>query len=183
MSMSNYMETIVDKAAKQRFVGETINGIEINDASAEMVDGGEFDIYISGKCEKELEYIIKELDVLKEVKSEINDFIGKGVSGNDLNIFVNTLWKKIEDMKDEITGAIQDEMYENIMDMNRDFYSNMSKEYFGAEIGGFLVLDTNVNDASNSFYGSVSYTIYPDGVSVDVKNFDKETLKNYIENA
>lgn len=187
MSMEVFLTSAVRSLAEDFFSEEKINGIEIHGIDVSRVSAGDFVIDLSGRYAEDFNYILKEYYLMKAIREEaetaVYDAPDSTLSDTALNNLVDKLWKKVEDLQDEIYEVVDEEMYEQVSYIQNDFNYLVYNDYFSASIvGGGEIVETSLKNAIEQEYGSMSIYIHTNALYPEVLNMDKDTLRTFIEN-
>lgn len=187
MAMEIFLTNAVRSLAEDFFSEEKINGIEIHGIDVSRVSAGDFVIDLSGRYTEDFNYIIKEYYLMNIIKEEaetaVFDAPNSTLSDTALKNLVDKLWKKVEDLQDEIHEIVEEEMYEQVSHIQNDFNSLVYNDIFSASIvGGNEIVETTLKEVIEKEYGSMDVSIHTDALYSEILNMNKDTLRTFIEN-
>lgn len=192
MSMSDYLEKNIEKAANSYFDGENVGGLNVSGISFTVEDLGDYHIWLSGSYTEDFMYMLRNSEYYGEVINKIadklnaiaydaQDYDNETLKKNFIKDKVDELWKTVEDSYDEIYEGVVEGLYEQLSYAGSDLQNEVNNEMIESQVGGVDVDEFKIGEYFEEVNGSrASITVYEEA-SIDLTNFSRDTLEEFIE--
>lgn len=187
MSMSDFIEKSIENAVNSYFIGENIGGLQVSDLDFDVNELGDYSIYLYGEYSIDFKEVLNDYGVLSGVKEALNDIAYNMPDSNDsvrkeyIKKGVDEQWKVVQELEGEINEAVVEELYEQLIYAGHDVQAYVNNMEISSTVGDIEVDDFAIKDYINEVVGNgVSLTVF-EQASIDLKNYNKDTLEEYIE--
>lgn len=192
MSMSDFIEENVEAIANVHFEGENVGGLKVSGVSFDVEELGDYHIWLSGIYEEDFVYLLKNheyygetirniAEKLNQVYEDAQDYDNEARREKYIQDKVDELWKEVESNEGEIYEILSEGLAEQMMYVSSDVQNSVNNYDIYSEVGEVDVDEFTIGEYFVEVNGSKArITVFEEG-SIILKNFEKETLRNYIE--
>lgn len=191
MSMSDFLEENIEAMANTHFVGENIGGLKVDGIDFNAEDLGQYNIWLYGSYTEDFMYMLKNSEYYGEIINKISeslnqiaydaqDYDTEAEEKNFIKEKVDELWKTVEDSYDEIYENVIEGLYEQLIYAGSDLENDINNTEIIPEVGGVEISDFKIRDYFEEVSGSrVSITVFEEA-SIELKNFSRDNLEEYV---
>ena len=192
MSMSDYLEKNIEAIVNAHFEGENVGGLQVSDVSFDVQDLGDYHVWLSGVYEEDFMFLLKNYDYygevihdiaekLNQIYADAQDYDSGEIREKYIQDKVDELWKEVESNESDIYETLSEGLAEQMVYAASDIQNSVNNCDISSEVGGVDVDEFTIGEYFDEVNGLRVFIAVFEEASIVLKNFEKETLRNYIE--
>lgn len=192
MSMSVFLEKNIEAIANDYFEGENVGGLKVSGVSLDVEDFGDYHIWLFGVYEEDFMYLLKNNEyyggVIRDISEKLDQIYEDAQDYNNgakreafIQDKVDELWRVVEPNEGDIYETLSEGLSEQMVYASSDFQNIINNYTISSEVGGVDVDEFTIGEYFEEVNGSRVFIAVMEEASIVLNDFDKETLKNYIE--
>lgn len=192
MSMSDFLEENIEAIVNAHFKGENVGGLQVSDVSFDVQDLGDYHIWLYGVYEEDFVFLLKNSEYYGELIRNISEKLNKiyedaqdydegAIREKYIQDEVDELWKFVESNESEIYDDLSEVLVEQMTYASSDVSNSINNYSIAGEVGDVEVDEFTIGEYFDEVDGSRVSISFIEEASIELKNFEKETLRNYIQ--